>query len=342
MAKQNILSQAIADAKELKATAVANAKIALEETFTPTLQRMVSSKIQEEEGEDEEVDIDLNFGGEEGGDEGGMGFDSGEEEEAPTTEGEEGDDLELESLMRELDGDDEFAMEEGDEMEGFEDEEMMEGEEDEFQSFNPSAEEGEVNENDEMYGEDELEEALNAVLEMDGLGDDLDMGQEKEDGSTFTDHSIPSGPQFLERRKLRNENKQLKLKLQKIQKSLNESLRANVTYKKVLNEVNLLNAKLMYNTKALRQFDLTEGQQERILNSFDRANTVREVKLIYTTVCEALNKKTTKKLTEGSASRTVQQINPKRNLNESNDGIVKWTPNRLQELANIKKSDLSY
>jgi hypothetical protein len=345
MAK-NILAEAIADAKDLRETAVANAKIALEETFTPTLQRLVSTRIQEED-EDGEVDIDLNFSGgqEEGGEDMAMGFDTfddgGDEESEPVADE---DEMEMESLMRELDGmdDDEPVMEydeeeleealsrvfeSDDEMEldeEFDGEELEEGEEEDWQD--PIGE---------SYDEEELEEALSRVFEMDGLGDDLDMGENHEDGSAFTENP-PSGPQFLERRRLRNENAKLRSQLKKLQKQLNESLRANVTYKKVLNEVNLLNSKLMYNTKVLRKFDLTEGQRERILNSFDRAGSVREVELVYTTVCEAFNKKSTKtRMTEGFASKNVRQINPSRQGNIVNEGLV----DRMQRLANIKRLD---
>lgn len=330
MAKKNILAEAIADAKELKATALANAKIALTESFTPSLQRLVSQGITEDEEEGEEVEIDTDMGGEE---EPAMGFDSfeGGEEEEPAMEGIEGeDDLELESLMRELDGeDDEMAME-GDEFEDDmtenEDEFMEEGEEDSWS--NP------IDESDEMeYSDDELEEALGRVFEMDGLGDDLDRGENKEDGGVY-DENPPNGPQFLENRKLRTEVKRLRTELKTNQKKLNESLRANITYKKVLNEVNLLNSKLMYNTKVLRKFELSEGQRERILNSFDRANSVREVELVYTTVCEAFNKKSTKsKMVEGSASKAVKHVKPNPNGHIVNESLV----TRMQRLANIKK-----
>lgn len=330
MAKKNILAEAIADAKELKETALANAKIALTESFTPSLQRLVSTRIHEDDEEGEEVEIDTEMGGEEEPAMGFDSFDSGEEEE-PAMEGMEGeDDLELESLMRELDGeDDEMAME-GDEFEDDmtenEDEFMEEGEE---ESWSDPIDEG-----DEMdYSDDELEEALGRVFEMDGLGDDLDRGENKEDGGVY-DENPPSGPQFLENRKLRTEVKRLRIELKNNQKKLNESLRANTTYKKVLNEVNLLNSKLMYNTKVLRKFELTEGQRERILNSFDRANSVREVELVYTTVCESFNKRPTKnKMVEGSASKTVKQVKPNPNGHIVNESLV----TRMQRLANIKK-----
>lgn len=325
MAKKNILAEAIADAKELKETALANAKIALTESFTPSLQRLVSTRIHEDDEEGEEVEIDTDMGGEE---EPAMGFDSFEapEEEEPEMEGFEGEeDMELESLMRELDGEGEEDLA----MEGDEFEDEMPVEEGEEESWSDPIDEG-----DEMeYSDDELEEALGRVFEMDGLGDDLDKGPNKEDGSVY-DENPPSGPQFLENRKLRTEVKRLRTELKNIQKKLNESLRANTTYKKVLNEVNLLNSKLMYNTKVLRKFELSEGQRERILNSFDRANSVREVELVYTTVCEAFNKKSTKKkMVEGSASKAVKQVKPNPNGHIVNESLV----TRMQRLANIKK-----
>ena len=42
--RKDLLSEAIADAKAVKETALANAKLALEEAFTPKLQSMISAK----------------------------------------------------------------------------------------------------------------------------------------------------------------------------------------------------------------------------------------------------------------------------------------------------------
>ena len=50
----DILKEAIADAKALRATALENAKIALEEAFTPRLKSMLSQKIQSEDLPDNE------------------------------------------------------------------------------------------------------------------------------------------------------------------------------------------------------------------------------------------------------------------------------------------------
>ena len=58
---RDLLTEAIADAKTVKETAIANAKLALEESFTPHLQSMLSAKLAEMEEEDvkeekEEID----------------------------------------------------------------------------------------------------------------------------------------------------------------------------------------------------------------------------------------------------------------------------------------------
>ena len=48
MANSKLLKEAIADAKTVRETAIANAKIALEEAFTPRLQSILSKKLQAE------------------------------------------------------------------------------------------------------------------------------------------------------------------------------------------------------------------------------------------------------------------------------------------------------
>ena len=50
--RKDLLSEAIADAKAVKETALANAKLALEEAFTPKLQSMISAKLAEEADEE--------------------------------------------------------------------------------------------------------------------------------------------------------------------------------------------------------------------------------------------------------------------------------------------------
>ena len=63
----DLLKEAIADAKAVRETALVNAKLALEEAFTPKIQSMLSKKIQSEtegeteEGEEVPVDVIRKF-----------------------------------------------------------------------------------------------------------------------------------------------------------------------------------------------------------------------------------------------------------------------------------------
>lgn len=295
----NLLKEALADAKAVKKTALLNAKAVIEETFQPNLQRMISAKLAEEEGDEEELDIDLNFGAEdemEDAPETGFGsFEDEGEEEMPPAE----DDAELEELLRELDGEeDEFAMEEG---EGEDD--FMVDEMDEFSDDEEVAMEG-----DEMPTDDEIYEMI--VREMEGEDDE----------------EIAPEP-TMESRKIRSENAKLK-------KQLREALNVVSSLKGTINEVNLLNAKLMFNTKVSRQYDLDKKQKTTVLEALDRASNIREVKLVYSTIMESLAKtsKMQKKtgLKEGYASKSTPTIMPKKT--EQFNFVPRW-----QELANINK-----
>lgn len=53
---KDLFKEAIADAKQVREAALQNAKIALEEALTPKLQSMISAKLQEMDGEDEEME----------------------------------------------------------------------------------------------------------------------------------------------------------------------------------------------------------------------------------------------------------------------------------------------
>jgi hypothetical protein len=104
-----------------------------------------------------------------------------------------------------------------------------------------------------------------------------------------------------------------------------------------LQEVNLLNAKLLFTNKMFHKNSLTNEQKVRIVESFDRATTVREVKIVYTTLVENLsaavktfNASRKKVVTEGLASKAVPSTAPKSQV------IVENTvAKRLQELAGI-------
>jgi hypothetical protein len=102
-----------------------------------------------------------------------------------------------------------------------------------------------------------------------------------------------------------------------------------------LNEVNLLNAKLLYTNKIFKAKNLTESEKVKVLNTFDKAETVKEVKLVFETLTESFkttNKKTAIKESLGSASRSIAPATPKQPIIEVNDAFA-----RMQRLAGIKK-----
>ena len=80
----DILKEAIADAKAVRETALQNAKMALEEAFTPQLKSMLSAKLKEDDMEDE-VPMDDEMG---------------DEEEIPAEAVDMGDEEEEKSLMK--------------------------------------------------------------------------------------------------------------------------------------------------------------------------------------------------------------------------------------------------
>jgi hypothetical protein len=106
-----------------------------------------------------------------------------------------------------------------------------------------------------------------------------------------------------------------------------------------LDQINLLNAKLLYTNRIFRQEGLTNEQKVRILESFDRAVNVREVKMVYTTLVETLTvaaksfksrATSSKVVTEGLASKRTASTAPKKEILEENT-VAK----RLQLLAGI-------
>ena len=101
-----------------------------------------------------------------------------------------------------------------------------------------------------------------------------------------------------------------------------------------LNEVNLLNAKLLFTNKIFRAFGMTNEQKMKVVETFDRAKTLREIKLVYTTVAENFDSKTIKpiKETKGSASKAVASTKSTKQDIISEGTDVKA---RFQKLANI-------
>jgi hypothetical protein len=104
--------------------------------------------------------------------------------------------------------------------------------------------------------------------------------------------------------------------------------------KATINEVNLLNAKLLFSNKLFRSNDLNESQKMKVIETFDRANSVREVKLVYTTLAESfvgVAPKRKKNITEGFASKSTKSTKPAKGMIvEGNDFA-----NRMKKLAGL-------
>jgi len=110
--------------------------------------------------------------------------------------------------------------------------------------------------------------------------------------------------------------------------------------KSVINEVNLLNAKLLYTNKLFRNFDLNEGQKMKVIENFDRAGNTREAKLVFATLAESFHKpKAGKRIVKESksmASKPVASTAPSKETTQVlTEGFEQ--ANRWKKLAGLIK-----
>ena len=382
MANSKLLKEAIADAKAVRETAIANAKIALEEAFTPRLQSILSKKLQAEmEGEEEEIEEELDSSDIGDGDnkepsadasdahtelgpeteeetaevgdelEEGEGYDDptnaddatiSEEEEIEEEESEEeiseGDDseyeetyegeeeieeedeLDLESIIRELEMgmEDEDEVSEEEEIEETEsEEEMHEEDEEEVHEEEESEIEEEESEEEISEEEDELDEEdeidLDEILREMGYGDDEEVSEDS------------------------HEDSEVEEKYEELEKDLEEAYATIKSLKGTINEVNLLNAKLLYANRLFRAYNLNNEQKSKVVENLDRTTSVREVKLVYATLAESMNftgtEKKTKKVVAEAASKPVASTAPAKEIISENTNVL---AERFKKLANIK------
>jgi methanogenic corrinoid protein MtbC1 len=123
---------------------------------------------------------------------------------------------------------------------------------------------------------------------------------------------------------------------------LNEAYATIKSLQKTINEVNLLNAKLLFANKLFRAHNMTNEQKVKVIETLDRTNSVREVKLVYATLAENFRystptqKSVKKSITEGIASKVVKSTAPK---SEAKQVIAENTQfaDRFKKLAGIIK-----
>jgi hypothetical protein len=358
MKNRDLLKEAIADAKAVKETAIANAKAALEESFTPLLKEKFAAKLAQME-EDEELEEAYNVDEaelEEYGDEHPISTkdalsarktlkkeaeleEYGDEHPVSTKDAlkkEAEEEVDLEELLRELD-----EMDENINLTDFPDEP---GEHGNVAGQNVTeAEEAEEEEIDiENMDEDDLKSFIEDVIADMVAAGELEAGEgaeegEEEEGEEEEGEEMEASEEEVvaEAKKKAEDAKkmsEMKKKMDEMKKELDEAYSALNTIKTELNEVNLFNAKLLYTNKIFKTKNLTESQKVKILAAFDKATSIKEAKLVFETLSEGF--KETKKpvnesLLRGSASKSLGVVEKKPIL-EVNNQFARW-----QQLAGI-------
>ena len=347
----NLLKEAIADAKAVRATALANAKAALEEAFQPKLEAMLAEKLKSEINELESSDISNP-------DPTGSSSDKDETGEHPlrvdryVDEGEmEITDEELNEILAELEGE----LEEGSQVDpnvpvapapapapvdaaaapapapvapapvDVAPVAPAPAPVDPTAQAPAPAPVAEGESEDEIVDLQELLDSLN----------EEEITEGEEEGEEEVDESIVNEE--------KEEDKEEEKVDENLQAELNEAMETVQYLRDQLNEVNLLNAKLLYTNKLFNQFNLDQKQKLKVVETFDLAKSIREVKLSYTILSESYSlggsvvKKTNttaKTITEGLASKPVASTAPAKELIVENSNVM---ASRFQKLAGIKK-----
>ena len=361
MAK-DILKEAIADAKAVREVALANAKAALEEAFTPKLQSMLSAKLAEELDEEINEEEETNEAVaettiEEDSFEEAMKYD--EDAVDPDDEGYYGksmeEEIDLEEILAELELEESEEVSE-DTVAESEEETVAEGEEEIAEGEEETVAEGEetVAEGEEELaeGEEELEEngpiykaeeANRADYKAEYVNEDFDLDAllEELDGLDEAKDEVKEEELEESKEEIEEEVNPLQSELEEAKNELEETKEALETVRAELNEVNLLNSKLLYVNRIFKANQLDEAQKLRVVETLDKAGTAKEAKLIYETIKDTFNiskdakqtKKSSIKEGLGMASKaTGASTAPKKEvISESNDMM-----SRFQKLANIK------
>ena len=355
----DLLKEAIADAKAVRETALENAKIALEEAFTPRLQSMLSKKIQSEmdvdeqddEMEDDEEEEEFPEEGsyheddEEPGDEfseededeededeemeaegyaesdiieiNGVKYapivsEDDEEAEEDEEEVEESDDFDLEAVLRELEEDEPIDEDSIDETELVDEDEDVDKSKDEVeeevdQSSGIGSSENKKGATDKSSTIGSKGKAKHESVEVTEQDDEEAEEDDEIDEEIDLEEVIAALSEEEDEEKAINE-------VAKLQSELDEHRNVVKYLRSKLNEVNLLNAKLLFTNKLFRSYGLSNEQKMKVVENFDRAHNLREVKLVYSTLAESFGSKpkTEIKESKGSSSKPVASTKSKK------------------------------
>ena len=356
---KDLLKEAIADAKAVRETALTQAKLALEEAFAPRLQSMFAAKLQE--NYDEEIEMEESM------------LDAIPEttEEEYADHGNRMEEIDLDEILAELDNelneakgdDDEEVIDAEEDVEDIEDDAKEDEDEekevkdlsmDELENlikdiisqetggtgdgegYEDAAEVDAMN----MTGdaempigdeEENLEEDLDALL-AELLGEEDELNERKKYGGNKGD--VPAAKRGDKKDTAEEEGVEDYKK--KLKEELDLALKTVETLRSELNEVNLLNAKLLYVNKIFNARNLNESQKLKVVKAFDKAESAKEAKLVYESLSEAFVApakagKTQLKESLGFASKPAGMAPGKAPIVENNEWVA-----RMQKLANIK------
>ena len=336
----NLLKEAIADAKAVRATALANAKAALEEAFQPKLEAMLAEKLKNEIADSSDISNPDPTN-----DNDGMPLTVDryvDESQMEIT------DDELNEILAELEGE----LDEAGQVDPNVPVAPAPAPVDPMAQapapvapapFDPMAQapapvapapvdpmaQAPAPVAEDMQGDEivDLQELLDSLNDDESEGEEITEGEEEdEDEEKEVDEKI--------------EDEKVS---ESLQAELNEAMSTVQYLRDQLNEVNLLNAKLLYTNKLFNQFNLDQKQKLKVVETFDLSKSIREVKLSYTILSESYSlggsvvKKTNttaKTITEGLASKPVASTAPKKDLIVENSNVM---ASRFQKLAGIKK-----
>ena len=340
MANENtkIFSEAIAEAKAIRETAMVNAKLALEEAFAPKLQEMMNTRFSTLE-EDDELE---------------------EEKQNPNAANstvatpDAMDEISLEELLAELEGLEENEMEEGhsySEKEGSVDP----GVDDPYMEENEIFEEAEDEDTVAEITVDDLKDIIRSVVadlmggaeseendeDEDEPGHEEGETPEEEAGEEGSEDELSLEEILAELDGLDEYGDEHPISVKKAvndedEEELREAMSTIAKLRADLNEVNLLNSKLLYVNKLFKSKNLTEAQKVKVINAFDRAETVKESKNIYETLQESLTSTTSTSTTKSQIKESLSfaskasGVADRKPIVENNDFVA-----RMQKLAGI-------
>ena len=337
----DLLKEAIADAKAVRETALENAKMALEEAFTPRLQNMLSQKIQTEMEDEDEKEVE-EIADEEDEEKMEMAkmYDNDED---PSDEASEEEPEVDESNIIEIDGVKYAPVVSEEEEEEMEDEPAEDEEEDldlesVIKELESELEEAEENDDKEEVDEQSTSSGIGKGTgvklassgdEEDPQGAKLKETAEKDDDEVDEDIDLDEVLKALSEEEDEEEEKN---EVSELKSDLAEHRSVIETLRGKLNEVNLLNAKLLFTNKLFRKYGLNNEQKMKVVEQFDRAGSLREVKLVYSTLGESfVTVRNNINESKGAASKPVASTkSDKKVISESTE-----LRDRFKKLANL-------